>query len=82
MANCAIIHQSDERMDSIRRADGAAPTCEECRRCAQVFDADLTAEGRAFVRLAIKPWFRSKRSAKDPTNTTVLATCLARVRKK
>ena len=46
----------------------------------QVFDADLTTEGQAFVRLTIKPWFRSKKSAKDPTDTAILQTYLARVR--
>lgn len=46
----------------------------------QVFDADLTTEGQAFVRLTIKPWFRSKKSAKDPTDTSILETYLAKLR--
>ncbi|HSO34674.1 MAG TPA: hypothetical protein VLT33_19200, partial [Labilithrix sp.] len=36
--------------------------------------ADLTTEGQAFVRLTIKPWVRSKKSAKDPTDTAILQT--------
>lgn len=38
----------------------------------EVFDRDLTDEGKTFVRATIKPWFRSKTSAKDPSNTAIL----------
>lgn len=47
----------------------------------RVFDADLTEEGQAFVRLTIKPWFRSKASAKDPSNTAILEKYLKELRK-
>ena len=47
----------------------------------QVFDADLTEQGRAFVRLTIKPWFKSKVSAKDPGNTAILEKYLKELRK-
>jgi hypothetical protein len=47
----------------------------------QVFDNDLTEEGKAFVRLTIKPWFRSRVSAKDPGNTAILEKYLKEVRK-
>jgi hypothetical protein len=46
----------------------------------QVFDRDLTKEGQKFVRLTIKPWFRSKTSAKDPSNTAILEKHLAKLR--
>lgn len=46
----------------------------------QVFDRDLTEEGQNFVRATIKPWFRSKTSAKDPTNTAILEKHLRKIR--
>ena len=47
----------------------------------EVFDRDLTEEGQKFVRATIKPWFRSKTSAKDPTNTSILEKHLKELRK-
>lgn len=47
----------------------------------KVFDHDLTEEGRKFVRLTLKPWFRSKASAKDPSNTAILEKHLKELRK-
>jgi hypothetical protein len=46
----------------------------------QVFGIDLTDEGVKFVRAAHKAWFRSKASAKDPSNTKLLEKYLKQVR--
>jgi hypothetical protein len=46
----------------------------------RVFGQDLTPEGIAFVKVAHKPWFSSKTSAKDPSNTALLEKYLAQVR--
>ena len=46
----------------------------------QVFGSDLTDEGVKFVRAAHKPWFRSKVSATDPSNTKLLEKYLKQVR--
>jgi hypothetical protein len=48
----------------------------------QVYDRDLTDLGQAFVRLAIKPWFRSKTSAQDPGNTRLLEKYLRQLKEK
>src|ERR1051325_1406051 len=38
----------------------------------RVFGRDLTERGIAFVRAAHEAWFRSKASARDPSNTALL----------
>jgi hypothetical protein len=46
----------------------------------RVFGQDLTPEGVAFVRVANKPWFGAKASAKDPSNIQLLEKYLVQVR--
>jgi hypothetical protein len=46
----------------------------------RVFGQDLTPEGIAFVKAAHKTWFRSKASAKNPSNTSLLEKYLKQVR--
>jgi hypothetical protein len=46
----------------------------------RVFVGDLTDEGFRFVKAVLKPWFRSKTAAENPTNTALLEKYLKKVR--
>lgn len=48
----------------------------------QLFASELTEEGILFVRAAHIAWFRSKASAKDPTNRKLLEKYLNQIRGK
>ncbi|SFN87705.1 hypothetical protein SAMN05216386_2049 [Nitrosospira briensis] len=47
----------------------------------RVLVRDLTDEGFSFVKAVLKPWFGSKATARDPSNTTILEKYLKEVRK-
>jgi hypothetical protein len=46
----------------------------------QVFASDLTDEGIEFVKIAHRPWFRSKAAGENPTNIKMLEKFLKTMR--